>query len=167
MREFFHGRRRKIGLVTLMLAVVFMVGWVRSEYKYERVISFHKGGSVQLASVYGRLFVARVNSPPAHILESCVGFRSDDILHWTAAKPATNTVAFDPLGNLSATRRWDFVGFHYGIKKEGLNVNHQTYTVPFWAATLLLTLLSADLLLVKPRAPTPNNASETALFEGV
>ena len=155
MREFFHGRRRKIGLVTLMLAVVFMVGWVRSEYKYERVISFHKGGSVQLASVYGRLFVARVNSPPAHIL------------HWTAAKPATNTVAFDPLGNLSATRRWDFVGFHYGIKKEGLNVNHQTYTVPFWAATLLLTLLSADLLLVKPRAPTPNNASETALFEGV
>jgi len=30
MREFFHGWRRKIGVVTLVMACVLMVGWVRS-----------------------------------------------------------------------------------------------------------------------------------------
>jgi len=30
MGEFFHGWRRRIGLVTLMVACVFTAGWVRS-----------------------------------------------------------------------------------------------------------------------------------------
>ena len=30
MGEFFHGWRRKVGIVTLVIACVFMAGWVRS-----------------------------------------------------------------------------------------------------------------------------------------
>ena len=32
MREFFRGWRRKIGVVTLVMACVFMMGWVRSAF---------------------------------------------------------------------------------------------------------------------------------------
>jgi hypothetical protein len=30
MSDFFHGWRRKAGFVTLLMAIVFMAGWVRS-----------------------------------------------------------------------------------------------------------------------------------------
>ena len=56
MGEFFKGRRRAIGVVTLVMASVLMMGWVRSLYVEDSLGFPNSGnGSVWLLSVKGRV----------------------------------------------------------------------------------------------------------------
>jgi len=52
MKEFFQGWRRKIGVVTLVMALVFMAGWVRS-LVVEDELDFHDFVDMP----YGSLFI--------------------------------------------------------------------------------------------------------------
>lgn len=60
MRQFFRGWKRKLGCVTLALACLFLVGWVRSISHIENVtLPFGEGSSAMWASgIDGNLVVA-------------------------------------------------------------------------------------------------------------
>lgn len=48
MREFFRGWKRKVGVVTLVIACQFMVGWLRSIY-YEDSVLIRTGSRTMVA----------------------------------------------------------------------------------------------------------------------
>lgn len=50
MREFFKGWRRKVGLVTLVMALVFTGGWLRSRFFEDSVIIPRSSSSWRVAS---------------------------------------------------------------------------------------------------------------------
>ncbi len=116
MGEFFKGWRRKAGLVTLAMACVLMIGWMRSlavtdvfsiwinEPRQRRLLA--------IESHYGEIGWQDFGSAPL------IGNPSG----WSSY--ANNLRPPDPLA------------FN---------------TVPYWSLVLPLTLLSAWLILIKPR----------------
>lgn len=164
MGEFFKGWRRKAGLVTLVMACVLMVGWMRS---------------------YASRDLLRVHVPYryaccVHYFESFRGVlgwsnkRSSDVdpekpltLEWVPKgswQYHPDVISTDPwrdrdLGEIH--RDWHWAGF--GLKAAALRFNSDKltttielsntsqWTTPYWSLVLMLTLLSAWLILWKPR----------------
>ncbi len=101
MGEFFKGWRRKAGLVTLAMALLLTVAWMRSCVTSDVIISH--------------------SQMPSTSFESCDGGLC--CFQWTD----TSTAA------------------QHRTSRQTL------YFIPYWSLVLPLTLLSAWLLLVKPR----------------
>ena len=59
MREVFHGWRRKVGCVALVVACVVTVGWLRSYYNQEELTVYRGQESYLLHSREGRLYWMR------------------------------------------------------------------------------------------------------------
>lgn len=153
MRIYFHTRRRKIGLVTLILACVFLCGWARSR-TYSDGMEFDGGKRtrVHLESENGFLLLTRI---------------TEDIDHDPFFPRWTTALAPDP----------DLVRLHYvdepGIWRWGCFTigSHEFPTlgktmdsVKLWLISYMslvipLTLLSAALLLIRPR-PTKSTIAE-------
>lgn len=146
MGEFFKGRRRKAGLVMLAMACVLMVGWVRSLFDADQLSIPSKEARYFVESSMGELRVYRF---PAVFAYNPTHSNSD--MHSTWSLPGieawTGTVysLTDPVD-----KPWipfDLIVFRY------------------WVLTWPLTLLSAWLILVKPRAkkesPEIQNATRT------
>jgi hypothetical protein len=121
MREFFKGWRRKVGAVSLVVALLLIGGYIRS---YLVVDSFHfpiKNRMHCLGSFYGYLSWAAYDAAP----QDCfTGFRK------TPAKRPTAMLLTMMLGSNTYVRQWAI-----------------SY---LWLATPV-TLLSAYLILWKPR----------------
>ena len=150
MREFFRGWKRKVGVVTLVMACAFTVGWIRSEFAIDqlRLHSETLGMKLKLDSRYGqcRLDVSWDGR------ESLVGV----------------DVSSFPISNENRQQlessMWFFRYFEYvmgssdgrrvtSIKGSALTLNYCVMAIP-------LTLLSAWLLLSKPR-PVSKHAATT------
>ena len=75
MKDFFRGWRRKAGCVTLVMACVFMAGWIRTLTTYEE-LSFRVSANLELLieSGVGVFYFGRVIEKDAHhfaVLEYC------------------------------------------------------------------------------------------------
>ena len=135
MREFFRGWRRKIGVVTLVLACVFMAGWVRS-YVTEDMLSLPvKDPSLSwLTSTEGIIVWMTISEPnrnPEAAEVSVEQNTEDDILVATAV---VNSFGGYITSAMTITSFW---------------------FIPYWSLVLPLTLLSAWLLLSKPHSSNP------------
>jgi hypothetical protein len=116
--EFFTGWRRKAGCVTLAMALVLTVGWMRSR-SYQDLLwiqSSYGNGIVYSAS--GGINVA-----------------------WRSGTTFTT-----PYGRISLQ----------------IDEGEHPGDVPYWRLVLPLTLLSAWLLLIKPRPAKPAKESNRA-----
>lgn len=138
MREFFQGWRRKAGYATLVIAIAFTAGWIRSP-------RIHDDWSWQLGST-------------AHAVMSHRG-----TIYWIRAfglprknaGPYWNMYAIEEVEAgpdtwaraIEVEWRWDFLGFHAGAMIV-------SFILPYWSIVIPLTLLSAYLILWKPR-PKP------------
>ncbi len=137
MGDFFHRWQRKIGVVVLILALVFMGGWVRSFVVADGIHILND----DFFSVSGGLFWQRTLSKNAN--------RSISFTSWED---------FDPLFD------YDKWGFGFGAGGDETNlfssktggivgvVKTTFYRVPYWFIAMPLTLLSAYLLVIAPRS---------------
>ena len=120
MREFFHGWRRKSGCVTLMMALLFMGGWIRS--RTDRDTAVIRTGT-----------------------NSFFGFESKDgsmrLAHFAFNYPVTFFGNFE----FEGARRSDALTLMAVVPSE------LQFAVPYWSIAVPLTLLSAYLILWKPR----------------
>ena len=134
MSEFFKGWRRKIGGVTLVLACVFAAGWMRSWVTYDAV-AYRIGG--------------RYN-----VIESELG----DVL-WSACDEERS---WQEIGWKSCGRRDPKMAFmvHATISMRYMATNVSALTLDYRMIVLPLTLVSAFLLLSKPRQSTSKKTSE-------
>lgn len=127
MGKFFNGWRREVGCVLLVMAAVFMGGWIRSEIAYDEVrisIGDHRPFLLsQKSSLYWGRWIDHARGSPSY------GWRTF---------------------NLQATDEWGS-----GWSSSGsVAYSARPSQIPYWSITIPLTLLSACLILWKPRIRT-------------
>jgi hypothetical protein len=151
VREFFRGWRRKAGLVTLMMALLLGVVWLRSSLITDRItIATAPQNAYSLVSDRGRfswhgLAMTRRKDGSYHLAvplgwESL--YHSSDI-DWIKDLEDSADEQF--------TWRRKFGGFIFGRTKGFFTDAYSFAVLPYWSLVLPLTLLSAWLLLIMPR----------------
>jgi hypothetical protein len=139
MPTYFHGWRRKLGVVTLVMACVLIAAWVRS------------------LSMNDNLVLAR-DRHRAYCLISLNG----EIAIWitTSVTPATSTSLLPRwLGGPIQGESWEAHHLGYLFKRNGFGSGIATldslgstalfWLIPYWSVVIPLTLFSASLLLSK------------------
>ena len=152
MRDFFRGRRRKIGLLTLLMACMFAAGWVRSFVRGDGAYS----AMGQLISHHGGLF--------CEIIPSLFEFRLSCFS--TDAESMRN-----PYSHPSLTDIWDWkrLGFAFGTQEGDIkNADRTTsrvtvyrFYIPYLSIVIPLVLIS--MWLLRGRAGSANTAERAKL----
>ncbi len=138
MIAFLQGWRRKVGCVTLLMACVFLGGWVRSSSFYDCAALTEEGLSDALVSYQGRIYGMRM------IADGRVR---------KAPKFSCNSVSISNVKNEMFNLpelKWQFCGI--GLREmsaPGLRI--VVSEVSYWLIAIPLTLLSVYLLLSKSR----------------
>jgi len=174
MGEFFKGWRRKIGVLTLVMACVMMGAWVRSFGRMELIhicpgrslviIGSRNGSLCLMRSVYQTHEVAIsksitiFNSSLKRIGVGCSSEKSSDetnIKYWTKENwPVHDTVS---------QSYWTFGGFLFGTESHTtISDEHDELIAmaPYWSIVVPLTLISLWILLCNPRDSTPKKIAE-------
>ena len=150
MSEFFRGWRRKFGLLTLVMACVAMAGWARSIVVLD-IFAISTGqfrldwiASSQQQLSWGTTHDDRAPMSP-----------------WFTGEPVSIDRTFGPIKN-----EWHCCGFgEFHLDETGRNPAAFS-VIPYWAIVLPQTLLSAYLLLSKPRKSNQLKIIETIASEG-
>ena len=142
MGDFFHGWRRKIGVVTLVITCVFAAGWVRSFGLTDLV---HAAFSSQSC-----IFVESSEQTIGIGMERVNPVRTWHILPVWETTPSSGIKPLDNIQHFKWNAQWhDFgIGGNYEYYPDNLLLEAQA---PYWFTVIPLTLLSAWLLLSKPR----------------
>ena len=151
MGEFFKGWRRKAGLVTLAMAVVLMVGWMRSYVFHDELLLFFRMSYYELVSDQGQF-----------CCECRTGLEYPTDIRWESFEIRGSGIDdLDDHLNRFETSQWNFMGFRFAKGRAPLAVSQlgtvliegpfHFLVIPYWSLVLPLTLLSAWLILVKPR----------------
>ena len=159
MREFFRGWRRKIGLLTLVMACVVMVEWIRSmtnSTQFSIRTEKHACVGIKSANQVFSLFYWRFN---------------DLSMKWDAQEDIEFVVY--PFAEQPGMKNWPDGIFRwrigdFGWQASSIGPNHRMvqFIAPNWSIVIPLTLISALLLLSKPRhrksQSPPNSISAAA-----
>jgi hypothetical protein len=147
MREFFRGWRRQVGAVTLFIACVLTMGWVRSGSTEDR--------TTMILSQRFYLFVSSRSSISWWAMDN-KGSPSS-VVQMIGRSSATNS----PRPALSHSDIIEVLTHLYAVGDGRDNpLNVACWTVAYWSVVLPLTILSAYLLLSKPRVPAPKKISD-------
>jgi len=152
MGEFFRGWRRKIGVVTLIMSLAFMGGWVRSNFVADIAQMFTPSVGQRLTmQTHGRCILIEISRSSEQRSYANGGSSS---LEASAAEDS------EPY--------WLFgVRECHGETVEGIRfIRGYVLIMPFHAIVVPLTLVSAYLLLSKPRKSTQNKIAEPIPVEG-
>ena len=156
MGEFFKGWRRKAGLVTLAMACMLSMGWMRS-YGIQDMIPVKDGESLHVVeSIDGGLRWTRHVPPP-----NSQTYSSQDIpVRWSSQDVSKIGSAkyWVVAGMFNVEWQWNWCGFHFAAATIGnppAKTRHDVLIIPYWSLVLPLTLLSAWLILGKPRKAKP------------
>ena len=151
MREFFKLWRRKIGVVTLVMACVFMGGWVRSR-TIDEGVSFRTGKFMDMF----------LGSCPYGIIVA-TGKYSDSSFPSMNVGWFSKVAVDDGEAEEQADTKWYSSGFQFRTSGKG---NFFHVVIPYWFLVLPLTALSAYLLLTKPRKSTQKKIVEPIPADG-
>lgn len=157
MREFFRGWKRKIGCMTLVMACVFMGAWIRGHGTKDiiatgngRGLAYHEFNS----SYQGIMWYSHTSD---------LGYQWD--AGWYRVR-IFDRESFNPLAQfadeMAIDRRWQWLGFDCGQVHDPDSPSFKTswFLIPYWSTTIPLTLISAFLLLSKPRKSTLKKLTE-------
>ena len=163
MKDFFRGWRRKVGVVTLVIACLFAAGWVRSLRNADtiNIPPYYECGSVN-----GGLFWETQFSTIPNIRNVPHGLSCYSVSSFLCVEDAPDNVP-----------RWRFLGFgagEYGIilsqrriRYEDLETFRMRYwRFPYWFVIAPLTAISAFLLLTIPRKSIQKKLPEPTSNEG-
>ncbi len=150
MGEFFKGWRRKAGLVTLAMACVFMVGWMRSHLFQDTItIPLSFGSQIRLVSASQQLVLATINirtgkGEASNRERFWISRRIGDTGGWVYTSADTTPIYFGFHGH-------SFWRDKHFFANGGTSVSVTKLHFPYWSLVLPLTLLSTWLILIKPR----------------
>ena len=158
MGEYFKPMRRKSVLVTLLLACVAMGGWIRSSTIQDTfTIGLGSSAQLKLISVSRRLLVAKV------MIEGDQGLSASFWMSQGARADAWDMIfLFSDSSRASITNSITSDLYSFGSASIGVNNSICAVTwcqFPHGAIAITLTILSAYLLLSKPRS----SSQETVL----
>ena len=149
MGDFFKPWRRKIGCVTLLMACLFMAGWVRSISDTDFVHFYCGNNSTALV----------LSSDRSVVWTKFHEERSHDEMSFPEWDTTRKKVCFDERFEW----KWQWGGFSVGhCHSESSTV----WVIPYWSITIPLMLLSAYLLPSKPRISNQKKLAELTENEG-
>jgi hypothetical protein len=158
MRGFFNGWRRKVGCVALAMALGSMTGWIRSLLVLD-IIRIPAGTLTSIG----------IESKRQSLCFSWIQDNSESKLE--NELPISFWMALDP--SLRGTElSLSYLGYNMGEFGWLVTLGDEyprgiILAVPYWSVTMPLTLLSACLILWKPRPKTPSsNQPESTGFPG-
>ena len=150
MRELFNGWRRKVGILTLLLACLFVAGMMRALVIGDRI-----------HAKLGDHHYCFISSDGLFRLTRYIADDPAPTVMWQS-RPAKSGGVTDVVDEapIMWIRHWIWYGFEvgYGDFRTG-TVPISVFATPHWVA-IPLTLLSAFLLLYKPRPSTPMKTDE-------
>jgi hypothetical protein len=147
MGGFFQGWRRKTGCATLVMACVFMAGWVRSQSWFDNLkMPWFDGSVVLIQSFGGGIDFCRRANP----FQRNWYFESMELAKSDWANPDGSLKPLDPWPVHQVEWRRDWAGFHLGAAQLGQR-RDQDLMIPYWSIAIPLTFLSARLLVGKSR----------------
>ncbi len=163
MGEFFRGWKRKVGFMTLMMALALAGGWVRSAFVEDSIeIPTGRHSSISLVSGYSQLLL-KVDLHPC----------SDDTLPiptWRSVKLWGGIRWYD---DLPTVFQWEWNGFALAevpyqelLDDDWQDYRSTYYFAPYWSITIPLTLVSLWVLLSKPRQSSPKKIPEPITGKG-
>ena len=137
MGEFFRGWRRKVGVVTLLMACVLMAGWIRSLTHFE-------GVSLPVERMPNHFFVSWDSSlvwltENAGVTGPYPRFKSRSITG------VDDRIFKSP----HYEWRWKWCGFGFGV-----GTGSSLTVIPYWSTTIPMTLVSVWLLLISTPVPS-------------
>jgi hypothetical protein len=155
MGDFFKGWRRKIGVVTLGLACVFMAGWLRSATIRDDVMIAGENVRHALASSTGLLRWARhtgiKNTDQKNDARQILN-AGRPLIEWNSAGDFQKDDNDSFWKHCTNEWRHGWGGFDFGAgTHKRWNCHIERWAIPYWSIVIPLTLLSAWLLLSKPR----------------
>lgn len=168
MREFLQGWRCKTGLVTLAMALLLAAEWGRSHVVVDDITCVAQQAFQQFYSAHGRICWKRVSPYPYDLPAE---WKTHD-----ATKRGTGSVT-DGWDMTKVDWYWECAGIEFvrGTNKASYARGHpksraEEWIIPYWSLVLPLTLLSAWLILFKPRPAMSVKESKQVLdqkhFEG-
>lgn len=156
MGDYFKPWRRKFGVMTLVLACVFLGGWFRSRTTRDNFFISHPSALHAFASAGGTVRWGR-QTP---------GFQDDDLFDYSS-RPVLDQEDHDSYWRAEEAMEWryGFGDFDFGAGSSmitGQRYRMERWAVPYWSMAIPLTLPSTWLLLSKPRLPISNSPAPTA-----
>ena len=153
MWTYFLGWRRKAGCVTLVMACVVMGIWMRSYLTCDQ-ISFRTSEVTTdtVSSLEGFLTWSRLRHQRSK--------RQYHLNRWQSIPSQVVKELFPP----TVAVEWRWYGFGFTKHLNGDDSISEGCLIPYWSVTIPLTMLSAYLLLSKPRPvkePEPTVATGT------
>lgn len=165
MATIFYGWKRKVGIVTLLMACALMMGWIRSQSRTDSTLfpidnSFalqliSHGGKLAIRKCRNRFPIKPVSGDVDHVQLSG-GFLKIGTGFTVPIEEPPRDESGRPL-NWWITDSW---GIEYGcLDQRSISIENRWVTlvavwrIPYSHIILPLTLISAWLLLSKPRKP--------------
>jgi hypothetical protein len=152
--DFFKGWRRKVGVMTLVMACVFTGGWVRS-------LSIVDAVSIPIA----KHILINVSSDDQSVIceKQGIEFRelTWEFLEWNGGQPIVTN--HDGGYQIHWLWKWHGFGVADGIAYADIPPSFSPATIwlfPYWSFIIPLSLISFWLLLSKPRKSTPMKTIE-------
>jgi len=152
LTRFFHGWRRRIGVVTLVMALVFMVGWVRSLDISDEISTDFNNSAYNITSQRGVLEFSRVNRGDFGRFMHLESQKMDTPEDWGGPS------CWDP-DIYDVKWRFSFGPFDFGYAIVN-GQNCDIYGFQYWSIVIPFSLLSAYLLLSKPRKSNQKKIAE-------
>lgn len=129
MREFFRGRRRRLGLLALVMALLLMVGWVRSFIAHDSVsLPIGSHTTIGMMSAWGSLI-------------GCVQHHQKVATTWKITKWTTRSDPFDDDTFIGPHLFGFAIGWVSPYQKTN-NVASGVLAIPYWFPVVSLFLLS-------------------------
>jgi hypothetical protein len=153
MWSVFHGWRRKFGCVTLAMASIVMVLWVRSFLADDRIEMWRGRTLDAYVSVSGTIRWAHYRPQP---------FGYDGRYETKVASiPINGSRSHDDFWmQWNTIWRWRWGDFDFGTGRSITDpqVDVERWAIPHWSLAVPMAILSACLLLWKPRPNSGKNA---------
>lgn len=148
MHTFFHGWRRKAGVVALGLALMLASLWLRTQAATDLVIIQRSGIRNMFHSYDGRVIWCNLTLKPStfppKVFSRPFEWKTYDQPYYPYSR-MTGPVRSNP-NNWD----WEWHGVYFG-QENYVNGRTTIWAAPYWIFTIPLTLISAYLLLWKPR----------------
>jgi hypothetical protein len=163
MGDFFHGWRRKAGVVSLVMALALMVAWGRSYFDEDHIwIAFSRHRALALHTAVDHIAISgewqEENGRPSTTIGGVtmleVRFNPTKCFSWVVHPVDEQS----NVGSWSVTDwYWGWDHFGYGQSDYG-GLGFRLLVIPYWPPVLTLTLLSACLILWKLRKQVKRDA---------
>ena len=168
MGDFFKPLRRRIGMLALVLACAFMVAWIRSTITYDSIEWNGNPYRFYMESCLNRLHLNCTSHLENEPRFSLMNMKPKQVWGYNKDKE-TGTESYDPIrfNHDRCDWRCEIAGLHVIRGRSAFNdvaradLEFVLCIIPHWYFAILLTLLSAYLLLTKPRVAIRKTIAES------